>query len=731
MNYFRFSLDFATWLALLVLLTSLSPVNAVGDDSVRPARPNRPNVVMLLADDLGYRDIGCYGGPVKTPTLDNLATSGARFTDFYSGCAVCSPSRATLLTGRHHIRAGVYSWIHDASQNAHLRTREITLAEVLKSAGYATAHIGKWHLGLPTDKRKKPTPAEHGFDHWFATWNNAEPSHKNPRNFIRNGQPVGPMEGYSCQIVVDEAIAWLEQQQRSSETGADATADAKHEKNSRSPFFLNVWFHEPHAPIAAPDTIVTKYGALEDKAAVYSGTIDNTDQAIARLLAKLAEIDTPENTLIIYASDNGSYRDDRTGGLRGRKGLNWEGGIRVPGIFSLPGVIEKGHTLTEPAGLVDVLPTVCGLLNIDPPADTHLDGSDLSPLLIPDDHTANTSTTASKFTRHQPLFWHLQKSRPVVAMRDGNYSLVADPDYELSTNNMFKESWISKIKTDGYKNFRLFDLKNDPNQQTNLAAQYPERVAELKKKLLAINASIMADGADWHLGMDTGTGRGTAGVDETPAHNVLSAAEVSQGWKLLFDGKKIEGWRPYGSGALKEDGWTVDDGTLHKPAGKRPGDIMTVDTYENFEFSWEWKLNAGGNNGVKYFITKERNAAVGHEYQMIDDTVVKDPFSSNASFYLIVEPVADKPNKPMGQWNASRLVVRDNHVEHWLNGRKVLEYTCGSPAIMEKVPQTKFNKYPGFGNKTVGHILLTDHSDPCWYRNLKIRNLSPKTNPKK
>jgi arylsulfatase A len=122
----------------------------------------RPNVVVLLSDDLGYQDIGCYGGPVKTPTLDKLADKGTRFTDFYSGCAVCSPSRATLLTGRHHIRTGVYSWIFDPSQRSHLLEREITLAEILKDAGYATAHIGKWHLGLPTNERAKPTPKSHG-----------------------------------------------------------------------------------------------------------------------------------------------------------------------------------------------------------------------------------------------------------------------------------------------------------------------------------------------------------------------------------------------------------------------------------------------------------------------------------------------------------------------------------------------------------------------------------------
>lgn len=433
---------------------------------------DQPNVVMLLSDDLGYQDIGCYDGPVKTPSLDSLAASGTRFQAFYSGCAVCSPSRASLLTGRHHIRTGVYSWIHDESQKSHLLLREVTLAEILKKAGYSTAHIGKWHLGLPTEQYDKPTPDQHGFDYWFATWNNAEPSHHNPENFIRNGEPVGKLEGYSCQLVADEAITWLE-----------------NERDGEKPFFLNIWFHEPHMKIAAPDEIVSEYGDLKDKGAVYSGTIDNTDKAVKRLLAKLKEIAPAEDTLIIYASDNGSYRDDRTGGLRGKKGMNWDGGIRVPGIFNWPGKIKSDVVLQEPAGIVDILPTVCGLLELEKPEGVHLDGSDLSPLL----------TGGGEFARHQPLFWHLQKSRPMVAMRDGKYSLVADPDYEMSTDNMFQEKWIPAIKSGGYTNYQLFDLETDPAQEKNIASENPELVESLKKKLLGINDSIMSDGPDWHL----------------------------------------------------------------------------------------------------------------------------------------------------------------------------------------------------------------------------------------
>ena len=171
----------------------------------------RPNVVFLLADDLGYRDIGCYGGPVKTPVLDKLAAGGVRFTDFHSGAPGCSHSRASFLTGRHHYRAGVYSVITERLHKMHLLKSETTIAEVLKENGYATAHFGKWHLGMPVQNRKNPTPADHGFDYWFGLVNGPGKSHKDPTNFIRNGERVGMMKGYSCQIVVDEALTWLDE----------------------------------------------------------------------------------------------------------------------------------------------------------------------------------------------------------------------------------------------------------------------------------------------------------------------------------------------------------------------------------------------------------------------------------------------------------------------------------------------------------------------------------------
>ena len=206
--------------------------------------PQRPNVVILLADDLGSGDIGSYGGPVQTPAVSSLATGGARFKTFYSGCAVCSPSRATLMTGRQHIRTGVYNWIYDQTQKSHLREREVTHSRGPKEVPVAPPTWAALALGLPFEGHSnyKPTPADHGFDYWFATPNNAEPSHHNPVNFIRNGKALGEMEGYACQLVANEAIDWLD-----------------NHRNPDTPFFLNVWFHEPHQKIAAPESIVAKY----------------------------------------------------------------------------------------------------------------------------------------------------------------------------------------------------------------------------------------------------------------------------------------------------------------------------------------------------------------------------------------------------------------------------------------------------------------------------------------
>ena len=483
------------------------------------AAEQRPNVVTLYVDDLGYRDIGCYGGPVKTPVLDKLAAGGVRFTDFHSGAPTCSPSRATFLTGRNHHRTGVYSVLDERFHRMHLLKSEKTIAEVLKENGYATAHFGKWHLGMPVQNRDNPTPADHGFDYWFGVVNGPGRSHKNPTNFLRNGKRVGEMKGYSCQIVVDEALTWIDQK-----------------RDGDEPFYLNLWFNEPHDPIAAPDEIVSQYGGLNQREAIYSGTIDNTDRAIGRLVAKLEKLGELDNTIIIYASDNGSYLQKRNGELRGKKGSLFEGGHRVPGIFYWKDGIPGGRVEKEPAGVVDLLPTLCGLIGIDKPEGVHLDGSDLAPLL----------TGSGSFKRHQPLFWMAGTS---MVMRVGDHTLFAsstakspidfktanrlmeqvkevlgdDLEKELGGMDLrsrmfngkfanpeanrlrdqhrrlfyFQESWIPELKKSGLGRVQLYDLSKDLGQQNDIAKERPDLSARLKKQAATIYRSVMADAPEW------------------------------------------------------------------------------------------------------------------------------------------------------------------------------------------------------------------------------------------
>ena len=205
------------------------------------------------------------------------------------------------------------------------------------------------------------------------------------------------------------------------------------------------------------------------------------------------------------------------------------------------------------------------------------------------------------------------------------------------------------------------------------------------------------------------------------------STNISKVSQPLFDGKSLAGWRSYGSTNAPGAGWVVTDGMLHKLVGVRGGDIVTTRTFTDFELSWEWRVAPGGNNGVKYLVNEARKGAPGHEYQMIDDAGHSDakrgPKWQTASFYDVFPPASEKPTRPGGEWNESRLLVRGNHVEHWLNGAKVLAYELGSPETKAAVAQSKFRNAAGFGDKITGPIMLTDHQDETWFRKIEIREL--------
>ena len=211
------------------------------------------------------------------------------------------------------------------------------------------------------------------------------------------------------------------------------------------------------------------------------------------------------------------------------------------------------------------------------------------------------------------------------------------------------------------------------------------------------------------------------------AENTLTAAEKSAGWQLLFDDSTFNGWRGYRMQGPPAAGWEIKEGTLRTVAKVKGSAIITEKKFNDFELSWEWRISVAGNNGVKYFVTEDRPKSPGHEYQMIDDARHPDGKKGanrqTAAFYDVLPPAADKPLRPPGEWNTSRIVVRGQRVEHWLNGKNVLAYELGSAAVKAGLASSKFSQDAGFGDKIAGHIMLTYHSDACAFRNLKIREL--------
>lgn len=444
----------------MILCTLLA--SGCRDKDRQEATPERPNILIMIADDMGYADLGCYGGASHTPNLDRLAGNGVLFTDFYAAASNCSPSRAGLLTGRTPSRTGIYSY-RPQNHPMHLRTEELTIAEIVAELGYQTSHFGKWHLGaLGHDSILcHPQPSEQGFDYSFGTENNAIPSHLNPVNFIRNGDSAGTLEGYSCQIVAEEAISWLTELY-----------------DPGRPCFMYVAFHEPHARIASPPELVEKYHEYPPFDAEYLANIENLDDAAGRILRYLELNQLMERTLVFFSSDNGSYRQASNGALRAVKSYLYEGGIRVPGILHWPRLFGEGMVINQPAGFVDIMPTICEILGIDPPADRVIDGTSLLPLL-----------NGEEFLREKPLFWFFYRTSPEIALRLDNMMIMGRDADSVPRTHRFAEPDMAYIKNMRIQDHELYDLENDINQDFNLIGSHPDADAYMKRlddKLLEI-----------------------------------------------------------------------------------------------------------------------------------------------------------------------------------------------------------------------------------------------------
>lgn len=416
------------------------------------ATTKQPNFVIILTDDLGYGDLGCYGNQViKTPHLDQLAKQSLRLTSFYSAAPVCSPSRAALLTGRIPQREGLFDWIPNDAP-IYLQRNVPTIATLLRNKGYATALIGKWHLNGKFDG-SQPNPNEHGFDYWFATGGYPMPSQRDPENFWRASGKVGKINGYSSTIIVDDAIAWLQQR--------DAT----------KPFFLFVSHHAPHEEVASAEKYVQMYAnGNEANRALYYANVTEMDYETGRLLKALDDAGVTDNTFLLFTSDNGPEVLNRApytprsygsaGRLRGMKLDLYEGGIRVPAMLRWPSVIKAGTTSDAVISMLDIMPTICELAGVKLPANRTIDGQSLNRFL-----------RGGKLQRKQPLYWQYDNAHtsapnnlavPKLALRDGDWKL------------------LSHI---GFDHLELYNVRRDPSETMNLASQQPTRVNAMFNRL--------------------------------------------------------------------------------------------------------------------------------------------------------------------------------------------------------------------------------------------------------
>lgn len=418
-------------------------------------KPIRPNFVVFLADDMGWGDSGTYGHPlIKTPNLDKLASQGMKFTQCYSACGVCSPSRSAILTGRTPYRNGV--WRHlSGTHEAHLRESEITYPELLKGIGYETCHVGKTHLNAKPhfNNPKFPQIADHGFDYTFYTHNNASPSHEKPNNFFRNGKAVGETEGYSAQIVAAEAERWLSKV-----------------RDPKKPFALSVWLHEPHSPIATDPKFSSLYNGHENSK--YMGNISQLDHALGQVMDALDKADAAKNTFIIFSSDNGPVArfGGTTGGLRGGKRSSHEGGIRVPGVIRWPGHIKPGTTCDIPIIGTDIFATVLDIVDLPLPTNRTIDGVSMLPAF-----------EEKPLERKTPLFWrtHVSQANDRVALRVGDWKIVGN---------------------DTLSKFQLYEIQKDWKEENDLSVKMPKKTEEMKKALLKVWKGIEKEGPkEWWL----------------------------------------------------------------------------------------------------------------------------------------------------------------------------------------------------------------------------------------
>lgn len=420
-----------------ILIFCLSAIISKLFTSVYAQTIEKPNFIVIMADDLGYGDLGIYGSNlIKTPNLDRMAQQGALLNSFYSSANVCTAARGGLLTGKYPIRLDIVSDVARPNNNVHLADDELSLAEALKPMGYQTALFGKWHLG----SRLEWSPLTQGFDEFFG---------------VLHSNDMTPFELYRQDLVIEEPVDQSTLTERYTQEALRFI-----ETHQDKPFFLYMPHTFPHVPL-----YVSNQFSGKSEAGLYGDVVETIDWSVGEILRTLERLNLTENTLVVFTSDNGPWFEGSPGPYRDRKGSSWEGGQRVPFIAQWQGQIPHGVVSDEPAMNIDIFPTFLNLAGIELPSERVIDGKDIFPVL------KNEAPSP-----HDALF--LFNQNRIAGVRSGPWKLVVETHYRGAVPSF--DNANSYYAPYGL----LFNLERDPSETYSYTREYPEKAAELRNYII-------------------------------------------------------------------------------------------------------------------------------------------------------------------------------------------------------------------------------------------------------
>ncbi|MDA0347055.1 MAG: sulfatase-like hydrolase/transferase [Verrucomicrobia bacterium] len=582
---------------------------------------DKPNFIIIMVDDMGYAGLSSYGNPhYKTPQIDRLAEEGMKFTDFHSSCPVCSPTRAGLLTGRYQQRTGVEAIVHPYSQHpVHyqgLQREEITFAEALQDAGYATGIIGKWHLGY-ANEQPKYHPQNHGFDEFIGY-------HGGNDDFINHigdhfehdwwhGKKEVHEEGYVTHLINKYSLDFVE-------------------RHKDEPFCLYVSHEAMHSPYQGPGDVPQRLHTNDamiryPDVGLVQEMSDALDEGVGQLREKLIELNLDKNTLVFFFSDNGGTSRNYSNfpDLRGTKGALWEGGHRVPAFAWWPGSVKAG-TETDQLGIsIDLMPTMLNLAKATLPQDHLLDGVDISPVFL-----------SESSLPHRPLFWSYigNGGNRQEAMRDGNWKLVVDhPNAKPGT---FENETLY-----------LFDLEKDLGEQNNLAVRFPDRTADMLRQVKV-----------WYRDVTR---------DATPQPGGWLARNNQVFDERVFNGKDLSGWS-----SKNPENWSVEEGSI--VAGSRSevpeSQYLWSDVeVEDFYLSIDVKQTAfNGNGGVVFRANDDTSYQADLGVSPVEGILWGKLYQSGGPGMIDMNDRGDDIVRAE-RWNHLEVMAVDDRIWIALNGR--------------------------------------------------------------